>query len=406
MSQDYKLIKCGTIIDVENGKVQKNIEILIKDNIIVKIGQNLDRPDKCGVIDLSGMTVLPGLIDAHTHICINPDYSKRDPILYETIPYRAVKASVAAEKNLKAGFTSLRDVGCEGAFLADIAVKNAINDGLIKGPRMQVASLALTILGGYEDIRGYSPELNLPSPGVVVNSREEMIKEVRRQIKCGADLIKIYATGTVSDISRDTFEPLSQMEIEDIKAVVKEAKRWNKFVSAHAYGGRGAKNAILGGVRSIEHGILLNEELLDLMKENNVFWCPTLNVYRSLKGAKGIDENVLQYILNNHRKIFKITVEKGVKIAFGTDTGAIPHGKNAEEFVTMVKYGMSPMKAIQSATIVAAELMGWENKVGSIKKGKYADIIAVNDNPLDNISVLKDVKFVMKNGNIVKNSVK
>jgi len=401
--QEITILKCGKMIDVVNEDILYNTEIAIQNNIIIQIGTQIKHPKNSKIIDLSNMVVLPGLIDAHVHICIEPAYFDRDPVLYESIPYRTIQAGAASLKHLNAGFTTLRDVGCEGAFLADIAVKDAINNGIIIGPRLQVASLALTILGGYEDSRGYAQELNLPAPGVVVNSKAEMIQEVRRQAKYGADLIKIYATGSVSDISKESFEPLNQLKLEEVKIIVEEAERLGKFVSAHAYGGEGAKSAILGGVRSIEHGILLNNEHLDLMKKNDVFWCPTLNVYKSIEGLTS-DNDFLNRLLNNHKNVFKKALEKGIKIAFGTDTGAMAHGKNAEEFVTMVEYGMSPMQSIKSATIIAAELMGWDNKIGSLERGKYADIIAVADNPLTDISTLKNVKFVMKDGVIIKNN--
>jgi len=400
-AQAVKVITCGKLLDVVREKMLKNAEIVIKDNVITAVGTDLTYPANSEIIDLSHMTVLPGLIDGHVHICIDEEFLSREPILYESIPYRTIKAADAAKKNLEAGFTALRDVGNEGAFLTDIAVRDAINEGIIIGPRLQVSSFALTITGGYEDIRGYNPQLNLPPLGVLTDSKEEMVKEIRKQVKFGTDLIKIYATGSVSDISRETFEPLSQLELDEVKAMVKEAKRWGRFVAAHAYGGEGAKNAILGGVRSIEHGILLKREHIDLMKEHDVFWCPTLKVYKSLENLTN-DKKVYEYLLENHKKIFKYGIEQGIKIAFGTDTGAIPHGKNAEEFGTMVEYGMTPMQAIRSATIVAAELMGWDEEIGSIEKGKYADVIAVEGNPLNNIGILTNVKFVMKDGIVIK----
>ena len=400
-SQQVQLIKCGSLLNVSDGNIRQDTEILIKGNTITAIGKNLSRPVNCSVIDLSNMFVMPGFIDGHTHICICEDYYDRNPIIYESIPYRTVKACRAVRRNLEAGFTSLRDVGSEGAALADIAVKDGINNGVIPGPRLQVSSLALTILGGYEDIRGFAPELILPAPGVIVTSRDEMIEEVRRQVKYGADLLKIYATGTIADITPEKAEPLSQLSVEEVRVIVKESERWGKFVSAHAYGGDGARNSILGGARSIEHGILLDEKLLDLMKEHGTFWCPTLYVYVN-SAKRNPDSERYKLILKHHKRAFKMGVEKGVKIAFGTDTGPLPHGENAKEFEIMVEYGMTPLQAIQSATIVAAELMGWEKLVGSIDKGKYADIIAFGSNPVHDISVLQKVKFVMKDGVVIK----
>jgi imidazolonepropionase-like amidohydrolase len=247
---------------------------------------------------------------------------------------------------------------------------------------------------------GLNPDLQIPDPAAIADSRQAMVAQVRYQVKYGADWIKLYATGTLRHIDPVTLEPLSQVSLEDVRAVVEEAARWKKDVAAHAYGGQGAKNAILGGVRSIEHGMLLDDELLKLMIERGTFWCPTLSVY--LPQDPGEDTELRRRIIARHKEVFQKALRMGVRIAFGTDVGAFEHGTAAREFKLMVQYGMEPIDAIRSATIRAAELLRMEKSIGTIEPGKYADIIAVEGNPLEDITALSRVVFVMKGGQVYK----
>jgi imidazolonepropionase-like amidohydrolase len=311
-----------------------------------------------------------------------------------------VQGVAAAKRELEAGFTTLRDVDSEGAGFADVAIRDAINRGIIPGPRLFVSTLALTITGGHMNHSGLNPDIQLPEPASLTDSREAMIAEVRRQIKYGADWIKLYATGTLRHVNPVTLESLSQVSLEDVKAVVAEAARWHRDVAAHAYGGEGARNAILGGVRSIEHGMLMDDETIKLMAERGTFWCPTLGVY--LPEHEEDNTELRRRIVAHHKEVFKKAMKMGVKIAFGTDVGAYEHGTSSREFNLMVDYGMKPIDAIRAATIRGAELLRMERQIGTIEPGKFADVIAVEGNPLEDVRALGRVVYVMKAGQVYK----
>jgi imidazolonepropionase-like amidohydrolase len=300
-----------------------------------------------------------------------------------------------------AGFTTIRDIDSEGADWADVAVRDAINNGVIPGPRMQVATLSISITGGYMNQNDLAPQIDAPHFGSLIDSSDDLVPEVRRQIKRGADFIKIYATGTTRHVDLETMEPMTQFSLDDIKIVVDEAARFGKPVAAHAYGGEGARNAVLAGVRSIEHGMLLNDETMKLMIERGTFWVPTFSVYMEDGPRSGWSERARK-LVESHERAFRRALQMGVKIAYGTDAGALPHGDNAIDFGIMVNYGMTPLQAIQSATIQAADLMGMSGDVGTLKSGAFADMIAVTGNPLDDVTLLGDVDFVMKGGTVYR----
>lgn len=400
-NEQLTAIRAGHLLDVKSGKLIKDTVILVRGDRIEAVGPEVTIPADAVQVNLSNYVVLPGLIDAHTHICLQPDYPLKNPILYKSIPYRTAEAVAAARASLEAGFTTLRDIDSEGAEWADVAVRDAINAGVVPGPRMQVATLAISITGGYMNQNGLAPQIEVTQFGELVDSPAALIHEVRRQIKYGADWIKIYATGTTTHIDLNNMEPLAQFEYDDIALVVKEASRFRKPVAAHAYGGQAAKDAIRAGVRSIEHGMLLDDEALDLMVKRGTFWVPTLSVYMPSGPRDQWDERS-KAIVASHKQVFKKAVKKGVKIAYGTDAGAIAHGNNAIDLTVMVDYGMSPIRTIQSATTVASNLMGLADDIGSLEPGKYADLIAVSANPLKDISTLQSVRFVMKGGHIYK----
>lgn len=395
-------LHCGKLIDGVSDQPIKNALIVIEGERITQVGVNVNIPKEAAVLDLTNYTVLPGLIDTHTHICLTPaDETGKSPVLYKSIPYRTIEGVRNAQLNLEAGFTTLRDVDSEGADFADVAIRDAINRGLILGPRLQVSTMAISITGGHMNLTGLAPHIEVPQLAAIADTPHEKLKEVRRQIKYGADWIKIYTTGTLRHINPETLEPLSQMTLDEVGLIVEECHRWNVPVAAHAYGGEGATNAILGGVRSIEHGFFLTEEQLKDMAERGIFWSPTLSVYLPDPEAERNDP-LRKKIVESHKLAFQKALKLGVKIAFGTDAGALEHGTNAREFRLMVEYGMKPMDAIKSATLVAAELMGWDHQIGSIDEGKYADIIAVKGDPITDIRVLEKVVFVMKGGKIIK----
>jgi imidazolonepropionase-like amidohydrolase len=400
--EKLKVIKCGSLIDVKNEQVKKNVLILIKGNKIEKVG-TFEIPPGAEIIDLSDMTVLPGLIDSHVHLFLH-EGSYDDQLLKESIPYRTIRAVVHARQTLEAGFTTIRDLETEGAGYADVDLKTAINQGIIPGPRMQVSTRALSTTGGYA-LMGYSWEIQVPTGAQLVDGVDEVRKAVREQIKYGADWIKIYADSRRrrNEVA-DSLTWYLTFSDDELKAIVEEAQKMNVKVAAHCYSSIAAQRAINAGVASIEHGLYLDEATLKLMKEKGVYYCPTLVAYYRWSKREGLSPETRKMIENTvklHSETFKRALKVGVKIAFGSDLTE-SHGTNAEEFELMVKYGMKPLDAIKSATIISAELLGWQDKIGSIEPGKLADIIAVKGDPLNDIKVLRDVKFVMKDGEIYK----
>jgi imidazolonepropionase-like amidohydrolase len=399
-------IRAGKLIDVRAGKMLTDQVIVVRGERIERVGSfaQVQIPASANVIDLSRATVLPGLIDAHTHIFLTGEDNGRydEQLLKESWQYRTIEAVLNVKRDLDAGFTSLRDVETEGAMYSDVDVRNAINRGLIPGPRLQVATRALSTTGGYP-LEGYSPEVLVPSGVQIVDSPEEARKGVREQIKYGADLIKIYGTHRFyfkdgKMISIATFTP------EEIHAIVDEAHTEGVKVACHAYNGTGLHRCIDGGVDSIEHGLDLDDAAVKEMVTRGTWLVPTMTVYED--ATRREDEQRSGSKLSRaslHEASFKKALAGGVKIAFGTDVGPFPHGTQAVEFEYMTRLGMAPMAAIECATIRAAELMGWDDRLGSLESGKYADIIAVAGNPLDEVKQLEHVKFVMKDGAVVHN---
>ncbi len=392
-------IRCGRLLDPASGKVMENAVILIRGERVEQVGTAV--PAGARTVDLSRYTCLPGLIDSHTHVLLQPEDERgAPPVLNKSQAFRTIQGVAAARKDLEAGFTTLRDLDSEGAGFADVALRDAINQGIVPGPRLFVSTYALTITGGHMNHHGINPDIELPEPATLTDSRDAAIAEVRREVKYGADWIKVYATGTLRHIDPVTLESLSQFSEEDLRAIVEEARRWRRDVAAHAYGGEGAKNAIRAGVRSIEHGMLLDDEALDLMVQHGTWWCPTLSVYFPDSEEELTD--LRKRILASHKEVFQKALRKGVKIAFGTDVGAYEHGTSARELARMVQYGMSPLDAIRSATIRGAELLRMEKDLGTVEHGKYADVIAVEGDPLKDIGTLGRVVFVMKAGEVYK----
>lgn len=398
------LIQAGRLINTKEGKVTKNVEILIEGNIIKEVGKNLKHSKSAKIIDLKNKTVLPGLIDSHTHICLTPDYTKNPPVLYKTNPLRSLEALAGAQAALQAGFTTLRDVDNEGADMADIAVRDAIKAGLFTGPRLFVSGWAISITSGHMNLTGLRPEIDkkVDQYAIMADSKEAMIKAIREQHKSGVDFIKIYATGTLRHVSREDFSSLSQLSVDEVRLMVKEAGRWGMDVASHAYGGEGAYNSVAGGVRSVEHGLFLDNKTLDLMVEKGTFWSPTLSAYVPGPGDDAEMTDFLNKIVEQHQKTFESALEKGVKIAFGTDIGAIPHDQGWQELKRMADYGMAPMDVLKSATITGAELLRKEKSLGHIAPGYLADIIAVDGNPDKDIEVLRNISFVMVDGVVIK----
>ena len=392
-------IRAARLLDVRSGDMMDNALVLVEGDRVKAVGQHVAIPTAAQVIDLGDRTLLPGLIDCHTHVLLEPEDERgTPPVVTKSQAFRTVEGVAAALKDLQAGFTTMRDLDSEGAGFADVAVRDGINQGIIPGPRLLVSGNPLTITGGAMNNAGLSPDIQLPDPGANTDTREAMIAEVRREVKNGVDWIKVYATGPMRYVDPVTLDPLSQFSAEDIRAIVTEAARWRRDVAAHAYGGEGAKNAVRGGVRSLEHGMMLDDEALRLMVEHGTFYCPTLSVY--VPKTPEEDTDLRRRIVASHRQVFQKAMRMGVKIVFGTDVGAFEHGTNAREFELMVEYGMKPVEAVRAATVRAAELLRMEGQVGAVEPGKYADIIAVEGNPLEDIRALRRVAFVMKAGQV------
>jgi imidazolonepropionase-like amidohydrolase len=398
------VVRAGRLIDVAAGKTREKIDILIEGDRIRAVGPGLVVPDGAEVIDLGDLTVLPGLIDSHAHVCLTPDYAERSPVLYKTNPYRALEAMRAARVNLLAGFTTLRDLDNEGADMADIAVRDAVRDGLFLGPRLFVSGWALSITGGHMNLTGLRPEVDrrLEQLAIMTDSRDAMIAAIRDQNKAGVDFIKIYATGTMRHVDPESLESLSQLSVDEVRLIVDEAARWGLDVAAHAYGGSGAYNAVQGGVRSIEHGMFLDDRTLDLMVKRGTFWSPTMTVYLPDPDAAPQERAFRERVVARHRETFLRAMRKKVRIAFGTDVGSLPHGEGWRELQRMADYGMPPMEVLRSATTTGAALLRREKDLGRIEPGRLADLIAVAGRPDLDIAALREVRFVMVGGVVAK----
>jgi imidazolonepropionase-like amidohydrolase len=394
-------LRCGHLLDPASGRTTENAVVLVREGRIESVTQGTALPPGAKLADLSHYTCLPGLIDSHTHVLLQPEDERGvPPVITKSQAFRVVQGVAAARRDLGAGFTTMRDLDSEGAGFADVAVRDGIEQGIVPGPRLLVSGNPLTITGGAMNNSGLNPDLAAPDPAALTDSREAMVAEVRREVKNGVDWIKVYATGPMRYVDPVTLEPLSQFSEEDLRAVVEEAKRWHRDVAAHAYGGVGLKNAIRAGVRSIEHGMVMDDEALKLLVERGTWWCPTLAVY--VPATKEDDTPLRRRIVARHREVFQKAMQMGVKIVFGTDAGAFEHGTQAKEFVRMVDYGMSPLEAVRSATVRGAELLRLEKEIGTLEPGKAADVIAVEGDPLQDIAALSRVAFVMKGGQVYK----
>ena len=400
--ESVTVLRAARMIDARGDNVIAPAVIVVRGNKIESAGTSAAVPQDAQVIDLGDVTLMPGLIDAHTHIMLQGDVTSAeydDQLFKESMPYRALRASRAVKIALERGFTAMRDLETEGAMYTDVDVKKAINNGVIPGPRLQVSTRAMSVTGGYGP-SGYSPEVTFPMGVQIVDGVEGGRKAVREQIAHGADWIKVYADRSYFVDKDGKLSSIPTFTLDEMKAIVDEAHRLRHKVAAHAMARPGIENAVTAGVDSIEHGIAIPDDLLDRMKAQGTYLCPTLTVTEYVAPGRG--GVWAKTIPEFHHDSFARALRKGVKIAFGTDAGGFPWDMNqAREFSYETKFGMTPMQAIKSATIVAAQLMGWDDRIGTIESGKFADIVAVPGNPLNDITAMEHVSFVMKDGAVV-----
>ena len=409
-SKPVTVIRAGTLIDTQAGRALPNQIIVIEGDRITAVGAGLAIPKDATVLDLSKAVVLPGLIDAHVHITGESTGNYYDNLFRRSFVDSAVLAHLYARRTLEAGFTGARTLGAVG--FTDVALRNAIERGDIPGPRLQVSTYYISSTGGHGDLVGFSPWLEASTPAQmtgIADGVDAVRQKVRYLVKYGADVIKFGASAGV--LSEEESVGAPQYTQAEMNAIVDEARTWGRKACAHAHGTEAIKMAVKAGVASIEHGSLVDEEGIALMKQHGTYL--VADVYNDDYIVSEFEK--LGYpaqIIEKERKVgrlqrenFKKAVAAGVKVAFGTDAGIFPHGGNGRQFRYMVEWGMTPMQAIQAATVNAADLLGWQEKVGAIAVGKLADIIAVTTDPLKDVSAIEKVAFVMKGGVVIKNEM-
>jgi imidazolonepropionase-like amidohydrolase len=396
------VLHAARLLDVAAGRVVTPGEVLVEGEQIVEAGPAVAHPAGAQVIDLGDTTLMPGLIDAHVHLFLHPGAEDLQTV-EESVPQRTITAALQARDDLMAGFTAERDMGTEGAGSADTAVRNAIHQGRIPGPRMRISGNAVDILGGHEDANRFNPEQHVLSNATYANNAEELVKVIREQFKEGADFIKIYETGR--DVVRNgLFSTPYQYTEAQLAAAVQETSRVGKHVAVHATGEPGTLFAARAGVVSIDHADQLSEETMRLMREKQIYAVPTFTIseYFAEHAESPVRAAALRESLELHVQQFKRQLAAGVPMAVGSDVGPFPHGTQGREYVLMVKYGMTPAAALQAGLIHGAKLLGWEGRIGELKKGYWADVIAVSGDPLQDISAVERVRFVMKGGVIYR----
>jgi imidazolonepropionase-like amidohydrolase len=399
-------IHAGKVLDVRTGQYAIDQIIWIEGDRIKAIGTAAEitakLPANTKMVNLSKFTVLPGLIDCHTHLTMTP-YSSGPAGLHISYPRQALTGAKNARITLEAGFTTVRNVGADG--YSDVALRDAIRAGDVPGPRMLVSGPPLSITGGHGDENFLAPQFGWSSDGVA-DGVDGVTKKVRENVKYGADVIKFMATGGV--LSEGDNPALAQYSPEEMKAIVDTAHGLGRKVAAHAHGAAGIKYAVLAGVDSIEHGSYINDEDITLMKQHGTYLVPTVYLEDWLMenvDALGLTPNMIEKaktVLPIAQQNLSHAFKSGVKVAFGTDAAVYPHGLNAHEFGKMVDMGLTPLQSIQAATLNASDLIGWADKVGTLEPGKFADLIAVDGDPIANVHVLENVQFVMKGGQVVK----
>jgi len=399
-------IRAGRLIDGKSDTPIANALILVEGDKIVSVTAGGSAPAGVTLIDLSKATVLPGFVDTHTHVLLQGDITEEEydaQLLKESIPYRAILAARNARIALEHGFTTIRDLETEGAMYADVDVKKAIANGEVPGPRMQVSTRAMTPTGMYP-LLDYSWELKVPTGVQYVDGADGARKAVREQVMYGADWIKYYSDRHYHFEADGVLHSMVNFTDEEAKAIVDETHRLGKKAAAHAIGSDGIAAALRAGVDTVEHGDGLTDALIEELVRKGVYWVPTIIVGAYVAPGRGGN---WAKMVDLEKTAFQKALKKNVKIALGTDAGGFDWKElnEAKEFEYYVNYGMTPMQAIRSGTVVAAELLGWSDKIGTIESGKWADIVAVSGDPLGDITELQRVKFVLKGGAVFKNEV-
>ena len=396
------VLHAARLLQVDTGTLLQPGEILVESERIRAVGRSVEHPQGAKVIDLGDVTLLPGLIDAHVHLFLHPGAEDLQTV-EESVPWRTLLAADAAKADLLAGYTAERDLGTEGAGSADTAVRDAINQGLILGPRLRISGNAITILGGHEDAIHYNPAQHVLPNADYANSIDQLIEVIREQHKEGSDFVKIYETGKDTVVDGELHTPYEYTEAQ-LAAAVEEAHRLGTGVAVHAMGEPGTLFAAQAGVASIEHATQLSDETMRLMREKQIPAVPTFAIFdyfaqHAPTPAVAAREKAL---LDVKIREFKKQIDAGIPFAVGSDVGPFPHGTQAVEMELMVRYGMKPLAVLQADMINGAKLLGWEGQIGELKPGYFADIVAVPGNPLEDITAVERVSFVMKDGAIVR----
>ena len=405
-AQKSILLKCGKLLDTKTGIVLEKQFVLLNGNRVVSVGPTAFKADS--TIDLSDYFVMPGMIDCHTHVLLQGDITQEDydvQVLKESIPYRTIRGVKSAERALMNGFTTIRDLGTEGAGYADVDIKKAINAGVIPGPRMFVATLAINTTGHYPiKTSEYAWELKMPKGVQEITGADEARRAVREQLEHGADRIKIYSDRGYIKQPDGNYRALSNFTLEEMNAIGSETIGSRKNFAAHAMTRDGIIAAVNAGAKSIEHGLGMDEESMQLMAAKGVFWCPTLFVNEFVaEGRAKLGSPINLMFSKSIPETFKKAVKLGVKIAYGTDIGGYDWSlPQAKDFSYFVSWGLTPIQAMQTATVHAAELLGQVGQIGEIKAGALADIIALKQDPTKNIESLQNIDWIMKDGKVYK----
>jgi imidazolonepropionase-like amidohydrolase len=390
------------LLQVDTGTLLQPGEILVQGDRIRAVGVSVEHPQGARILDLGDTSLLPGLIDAHVHLFLHPGAEDLQTV-QESVPWRTLLAAQAAKADLLAGFTAERDMGTEGAGSADTAIRNAIDEGLIPGPRLRISGNAIDILGGHEDAIHFNPAQHVLSNSDYANSIDQLVEVIRAQHKEGSDFVKIYETGPDKIVDGELHTPYQYTEPQ-LVAAVDEARRLGARVAVHAMGEPGALYAAQAGVASIDHATQLSDETMRLMREKHIPAVPTFAIfdYFAAHAASSAVAAREKALLDLKIREFKRQIAAGIPFAVGSVVGPFPHGTQAVELELMVRYGMRPLAALQADLTEGAKLLGWEGQIGQLKAGYFADIVAVPGNPLDDITALERVRFVMKGGAVVR----